>query len=325
MVHGRAQTGRSPVKLATEAADAMVKTASFSNKSIKIAAHLHLPADFDEGRQYPALVGVHPAGGVKEQTIGLYAKRLAAYGFVVLVYDSSYQGESGGEPRLLEDPATRVEDARCAADFLTTLPYVDTSRMGVYGVCAGGGYALAVAQTERRFKAVAGISATPMGEAARNVFGVPIPDTDLIRTLEAAASERTAEARGTAPVYVPFVPEKAEDIDQNTSTFLREGYDYYRTPRGQHPNSKGRFLMASLDRMLAFTTFHLIPQFLTQPLLLIAGSNAETKVYSDQAFDLSKGPKELFVVEGATHIALYDVPDYVDQAVAKMVPFFSML
>ena len=303
----------------------MVKTISFANRSVELAGHLHLPDNFQKDKKYPALVGVHPAGGVKEQTIGLYAKRLAAHGFVVVVYDSSYQGASGGEPRLLEDPSTRVEDARCAADFLTTLAYVDAERMGVFGICAGGGYAIAVAQTERRFKAVAGVSATPMGEAARTFFGRPIPDAELIGTLQAAAAQRTAETRGAQPVYAPFTPERLEDIDDNTPVMLREAYDYYRTPRGQHPNAKGRFLMTSLDKMLAFSAFNLIPSLLTQPLLLIAGSKADTKVYSDQAYALSKGPKELFVVEGATHVAMYDVPEYVDQAVAKLVPFFGNL
>jgi len=301
----------------------MVESVSFANKDIQLSGHLHLPPDFRADRKYPALVGVHPAGGVKEQTVGLYAARLAAHGFVVVVYDSSYQGASGGEPRLLEDPAARVEDARCAADFLTTLPYVDAERMGVYGICAGGGYALAVAQTERRFKAVAGISATPMGEAARTFFGRAIPQAQLIGTLEAAAQQRTAQARGAEPMYAPFVPERLEDMDDNTPTMLRQAYDYYRTPRGQHPNSKGRFLMTSLDKMLAFSTFHLIPDLLTQPLLLIAGSNADTRIYSEQAHALSKGPKELFIVEGATHVALYDVPAYVDQAVPKLASFFG--
>jgi len=303
----------------------MIQSVSFANKSIRLSAHLHLPPDFQADRKYPALVGVHPAGGVKEQTVGLYAARLASHGFVVVVYDSSYQGASGGEPRLLEDPSARVEDARCAADFLTTLPYVDTERMGVYGICAGGGYALAVAQTERRFKAVAGISATPMGEAARTFFGRVIPPADLVKTLEAAARQRTAQARGAEPMYAPFVPERPEDIDDNTPTMLREGYDYYRTPRGQHPNSTGRFLMTSLDKMLAFSTFHLIPDLLTQPLLLIAGSDADTRIYSEQAHELSRGPKELFIVDGATHIALYDVPTYVDQAVPKLASFFGQL
>ena len=303
----------------------MIKSISFANKAVNISGHLHLPDHFREDEKYPALVGIHPAGGVKEQTIGLYAERLATHGFVVVVYDSSYQGASGGEPRLLEDPATRVEDARCAADFLTTLPYVAVERMGVFGICAGGGYALAVAQTERRFKAVAGVSATPMGEAARSFFGSPIPTIELIKTLEAAARQRTAEARGEEPVYAPFVPERLEDINENTPTMLREGYDYYRTPRGQHPNSKGRFLLISLDKMLAFSVFHLIPDLLTQPLLLIAGSNADTKIYSEQAYALPNGPKELFVIDGATHIALYDMPEYVDQSVAKLASFFGNL
>lgn len=303
----------------------MVKTVLFKNKAIKIAGHLHLPDNFKEDQKYPALVGIHPAGGVKEQVIGLYAKRLAEHGFISLVYDSSYQGESEGEPRLLEDPTIRVEDARCAADFLTTLPYVDTERMGVFGVCAGGGYAISVAQTEHRFKAVATVSAAPMGEGFRNFLGMEVPATELIKTLKMVASQRTAEAKGADPMYVPFVPEKFEEINENTPDLMREGYDYYRTSRGQHPNSKGRFLFASMDKILAYSAYDHISDFLTQPLLLIAGSKADTKVFSDLAYTLSKGQKELLIVEGATHIAMYDVPEYVDQAVNKMADFFSRL
>lgn len=303
----------------------MVKTVSFRNKAVEIAGHLHLPDDFSEDKQYPALVGIHPAGGVKEQTIGTYARRLAALGFVAVVYDSSYQGASGGEPRLLEDPTTRVEDARCAADFLTTLPYVDANRMGVFGICAGGGYAISVAQTERRFKAVATVSAAPMGESSRAFMGKVVPAAQNIAALEMAAQQRTAEARGAEPAYAPFVPEKAEDIDENTPDLLREGFDYYRTPRGAHPNSKGRFLVAGMDKMFAFSSFDQIPDFLTQPMLLIAGSKADTKIFSEQAYELSNGPKELFVVDGATHIAMYDIPEYVDQAISKMSEFFAVL
>ncbi|WP_330293094.1 alpha/beta hydrolase [Streptomyces sp. NBC_00576] len=303
----------------------MVEAISFRNKAVEIAGHLHLPENFSEDKKYPALVGIHPAGGVKEQTIGHYAKKLAEHGFVTVVYDSSYQGASGGEPRLLEDPTTRVEDARCAADFLTTLPFVDSERMGVFGICAGGGYAISVAQTERRFKAVATVSAAPMGEGSRAFLGHMSPVAEQIGTLEMVAQQRTAEARGADPVYAPFVPETLEEINESTPDLLREGYDYYRTPRGQHPNSKGRFLLTSMDKMFAFSTFDQIPELLTQPMLLIAGSKADTKVFSDQAYELSKGPKELFVIEGATHIALYDVPEYVDQAIPKMVDFFTVL
>lgn len=301
----------------------MKKTVTFKNKAIKIAAHLHFPDNFKEDQKYPALVGIHPAGGVKEQVIGLYAQRLAENGFIALVYDSSNQGESEGEPRLLEDPTIRVEDARCAADFLSTLPYVDTERMGVFGVCAGGGYAISVAQTERRFKAVATVSAAPMGEGFRSFLGMVVPASELIKTLSMVASQRTAESNGASPMYAPFVPEKFEEINEKTPDLMREGYDYYRTLRGQHPNSKGRFLFTSMDKLLAYSAFDHISDFLTQPLLLVAGSKADTKLFSDQAFELSNGPKELFVVEGATHIAMYDVPEYVDLAVNKMVKFYK--
>jgi len=303
----------------------MVKSVNFKNRANTLAANLHFPEEFDESKKYPALVGIHPAGGVKEQTIGLYAEKLSKFGYIVLVYDSSYQGASEGEPRLLEDPAVRVEDARCAADFLTTLPYVDTERMGVYGICAGGGYTLSVAQTERRFKAVATVSGTPMGEAVRSQFGVEVPVSDLIKSLQMVAYQRTAQANGAELMYVPFVPEKFEDINEQTPDMLREGYDYYRTPRGQHPNSKGRFLFTSIDKMTTFSVFDYLGDFLTQPLLLIAGSKADTRIFSEQAYNLAKCEKELFIIEGATHIALYDVPEYVEQAVNKMVEFFKVL
>lgn len=303
----------------------MIKSVNFKNRVNTLAANLHLPEGFDENKKYPALVGIHPAGGVKEQTIGLYAEKLSKHGYVVLVYDSSYQGASEGEPRLLEDPAVRVEDARCAADFLTTLPYVDTERMGVYGICAGGGYTLSVAQTERRFKAVATVSGTPMGEAVRDQFGVAVPLSELIKSLEMVAYQRTAQANGAELMYVPFVPEKLEDINEQTPVMLREGYDYYRTSRGQHPNSKGRFLFTSIDKMTTFSVFDYLGDFLTQPLLLIAGSEADTRVYSERAYEIAKCKKELFIVDGATHIALYDVPEYVEKAVNKMVEFFKVL
>lgn len=303
----------------------MLKTVSFKNKAVEIAAHLRLPDDFSEGKTYPALVGIHPAGGVKEQTIGAYAEKFAAQGFVTLVFDASYQGESGGEPRLLEDPTARVEDARCAADFLTTLPFVDAERMGVFGICAGGGYAISVAQTEHRFKAVATVSAAPMGEGVRNFLAHATPAAEHLAALEMVGKQRTAEAGGAEPAYVPFVPETLEEITDETPDLLREGYDYYRTPRGAHPRSKGRFLLSGMDRMYAFSAFDQIPELLTQPMLVIAGSKADTKVFSDQAYELSNGPKELFVVDGATHIAMYDVPEYMDQAITKMVQFFAVL
>ena len=103
---------------------------------VKIAGELYKPENFDKNKKYPAIIVVHPAGGVKEQVAGLYAQKLAENGFVTLAYDAAYQGESGGEPHFLENPASRVEDVRSSVDYLTTLPFIDKNNIGVLGIFA---------------------------------------------------------------------------------------------------------------------------------------------------------------------------------------------
>ena len=163
---------------------------SFKNRDIDIAGNLHLPADFDETKSYAALVLATPGSSVKEQVGAIYAEKLAARGSLALTFDPSYQGESGGEPRDLEDPAARVEDIRCAVDYLMTLPYVDEERVGLLGICAGGGYAIHAALTEHRFKAVATVVASDIGQAFRGML------PDVRKTLVDVGKQRTAEARG---------------------------------------------------------------------------------------------------------------------------------
>lgn len=127
-----------------------MKKISLPTGSLTLVANLYLPEDFSEERSYPAIVVVHPGGGVKEQTAGLYASRLAAQGFVAVAYDASYQGESSGEPRHLEDPYARVEDVRAVVDFLSTRTFVEPEKIAALGVCAGGGYALHATMTDSR-------------------------------------------------------------------------------------------------------------------------------------------------------------------------------
>src|ERR1700722_18196205 len=102
----------------------------FDNWAIKMAGNLYFPNGFDDSGSYPAIVVVHPGGGVKEQTAGLYAQKLAELGYVALAFDASYQGASEGEPRFLDNPMNRAGDVYSAVDYLTTLPYVDINRIG---------------------------------------------------------------------------------------------------------------------------------------------------------------------------------------------------
>jgi uncharacterized protein len=238
------------------------KSITFKNGSLNMSGNLYLPEGFREDAKYAAIVVVHPGGGVKEQTAGLYAQKLAGQGFVTLAFDASHQGASEGMPRFLDDPMTRVGDIYSAVDYLTTLDYVDSNRIGALGICAGSGATVKAATTERRIKALATVSAVDVGAASRKGWEGKASVAEQIATLEAVAKERTAEAAGAKPVYVPYVPQVG---DRTAPRDLQEAADYYLTPRGQHPNAPNKMLLTSVNYMVAFTGFDGVDTLLTQP------------------------------------------------------------
>ena len=189
------------------------------NIGTAIVANLFKPAGFQASRKYAAIVVTHPFGGVKEQTAGLYALRLAEQGFLTLAYDASYQGESGGEPRLMEVPAQRLDDISCAIDFLVRHPQVDAERIGSLGICAGGGYALCNAATELRVKAVAAVSTFNLGEARREGMGT-ISYEERMKRLKDAGEARSREARGEPVRLVPVVPDSAAELHRADAAAL---------------------------------------------------------------------------------------------------------
>ena len=245
---------------------------------------------------------------------------------MALAFDASTQGASGGEPRFMEVPAARIEDFRCAVDYLVTLDYIDENRIGVLGICGGGGYAVSAAMTERRFKAVATVAGANYGRLMRE--GDFTPDA-AIRTLDAIAKQRTAEARGAEPLiigYIPSSPEEREKAGLNDID-LMEAVDYYRTPRGERPGSPNKLRFTSTAAAVGYDAFHLADHLLTQPLQIIIGSRPGAFGSYRDGFDLfnraRSQDKNLFVVNGASHYDLYDVPQYVDQASARLTEFFG--
>ncbi|MGO4855090.1 alpha/beta hydrolase [Phaeovulum sp. W22_SRMD_FR3] len=292
----------------------------FNNNGITMAGNIYYPPGFDGSRKYPAIVSIHPGGGVKEQTAGLYAARLAAEGFVTLAFDASHQGASGGMPRYLDDPMRRVGDIYSAVDYLTSLAFVDADRIGALGICAGSGAAIKASTTERRIKAVATVSAVDVGAATRKGWDGKASEADQIATLDYVGQLRTAEAAGAAPTYGNYVPAVG---DTTAPRDLQEAADYYLTPRGQHPNAPNRLLLTSVSYLVAFTGFDRIETLLTQPLLVVAGSEAGSLWHSEELHSKAAATdKELFIVNGATHMDLYDGAG-VDTAMAKVGPFFT--
>ncbi len=291
-----------------------------NGQGITMAAIVHFPPHFDERKQYPAVVVSHPGGGVKEQTAGLYASKLAEQGLIAIAFDRSYQGESSGEPRQLENPHVSTEDVSAVVDYLTTLPYVDQNRIGAMGICAGAGYSANAAIQDRRIKALGMVSAVNIGQMFRNGRDNSVKDADAMGYLDFGSQARTTDAAGSGYATIPLAPLREEDAPNEE---LREAWEYYHTPRCEHPNAPGFALTRNLNQIITYDAYHKAEAFLTQPVLAVAGSVAGSKWMSDDLLARAASTdKTLHVVEGANHMSLYDMPHYVDEAVAKLALFF---
>ncbi|MBJ9721126.1 alpha/beta hydrolase [Acinetobacter calcoaceticus] len=302
-----------------------MKTIKFHNTNGQgntIAANIHFPPAFNETQKYPTVVVAHPGGGVKEQTAGLYAANLAKQGFVTIAFDASYQGESTGLPRQLENPYIRTEDISAVIDYLTTLNYVDQNRIGAMGICAGAGYAANAAINDRRIKALGTVSAVNIGSMFRNGWENTVKDADAIPYIQAGSDARTADVNSGNIATIPLAPLKEEDAPNEE---LRQAWEYYHTPRAEHPNSPGFTTARSLAQIITYDAYNKAEAFLTQPLIAIAGSVAGSKWMSeDLVHRAGSADKKLHIIEGSNHMELYDIPKYVDEASSVLTDFFKM-
>jgi fermentation-respiration switch protein FrsA (DUF1100 family) len=301
----------------------MSRHVQFTSKGITVAGELYLPSSTAPDRKQAAIVISHPMGGVKEQTAALHARLLTENGFITLAFDAAYQGESGGEPRNLEDPTQRAEDVRGAVTYLSTLPEVNPNRIGALGICASGGYVPYAAQTDLRVKAVATVSAADVGSLFREGMkgtAMQIDGEALTKTLQAAGEARITEAKGEPAPVQPLLPDSPEGLPDTVPALFREGSDYYRTPRAQHPRSTNRFPVRSMDLIVNYSSYAFIDLISPRPLLMIAGTEADSLYFSEEAIARAKEPKELYLVKGQTHVSLYD---NVDGHVPKLIDFFE--
>ncbi|HTN38084.1 MAG TPA: alpha/beta hydrolase [Arachidicoccus sp.] len=289
---------------------------------IDIAANVYTPANYDSSKKYPAVVVAHPNGGIKEQTAGLYAQRLAEAGYITITADAAYQGASGGEPRHTDKPFFRVEDIHGMADFITRYPGVDGDRVGALGICGGGGYTLKAVQSDKRLKAVATLSMFNSGEVRRNGFQNAQLNT-IQERLKQASDARADEAEGGKIVYSGVAGITDVEIAKTSTDLYREGYEYYYRTH-THPNSTFLYTTSSLMDLMTWDATNGM-DLIGQPLLMMAGSKADTKYMTDEAFAKATHAKskELFIIHGATHIQTYWKPEYVSQSVNKLVSFYK--
>jgi len=295
---------------------------TYKMNGIDISANVYTPANYNPGHKYPAVVVAHPNGGVKEQVAGLYAQQLAEQGYITIAADAAYQGASGGLPRNVDKPAYRIEDIRGMADFITQYAGVDANRLGLLGICGGGGYSLKAAQTDKRFKAVATLSMFNSGLVRRNGY-MDSQVSTIQERLQQASDARAQEAAGGAIIYAADTKLTDEQIAKLPYDLYRQGFEYYGKTHA-HPNSTFRYTMSSLLDLMNFDAASNM-DLINQPLLMMAGSKADSLYMTLDAFKnaVSAKNKELFLIDGATHIETYWKPQYVNQAVGKLTPFFG--
>lgn len=306
-----------------------MKKVSFRNSDMAwdISALILTPPDFDEAKQYPTVISVHPFGSCKEQTSSAtYGKALAEAGYVVIAYDASFQGESGGEPRFVEDPTQRVEDVSRVIDYAVTLPYVDAEKIAGIGVCGGGGYVLNAALTEKRIKAVVGITPVNIGRLFREGFSMYNP----IGALEGMAAQRTAEARGGERLVNELLPTSLAEARDNgmTERDVYEATEYYKTPRGQQPGGATRMLFSHAQKTLAWDAFSFVETLMTQPVMAVIGQKVGAfGAYRDgmeiYGRAVASKDRQLVELEDWSHYDLYDKSEPVGLAMAQIVPFFK--
>jgi len=294
-------------------------TIHFYSEGLKIVGNLYVPDKYKKGQKYAAIVIVGPKGSVKEQTAGVYAKKLSEKGFITLVIDHRTYGESEGEPRHYENPYMKVEDVKNATSYIGSLDAVDKNKIAMLGVCNGGGFGAAAAIYDGRVKAYASVSGL-FDLRGQIINGKPGDKANLFRIMKQSGEARQKYFETGEVIYIKQMP----DVDENSNQLRKEAYEYYCTSRGLCPNyGENKMAVMSRDSRRSFDITDQIGLFSPRPYLAIAGTKALTLGLSKIAVERASAPKELFTIEGATHVALYDIDKYVDQAVNKLDLFYN--
>lgn len=295
------------------------ESVSYKNRyGLTLAGDLYTAKDLDRSKHHPALIVGAPYGGVKEQGPCVYANELAQRGFVVLTFDQSFMGESSGEPRHTSSPDIFTENFSAGVDFLGLQTFVDRERIGVIGICGSGGFALSAAQVDTRIKAVATASMYDMSAAVRAG-----QDAAAIQAMkEQLSRQRWIDAENGTPEYLPVFPEQPiEAVPAELEEPDAEWFRFYALKRGHHPSARGNFTTTSAMAMLNFPLLHHIDEISPRPILFVVGDRAHSKFFSEDAFAAAQEPKELYVVEDAEHIDLYDRTDRIP--FDKLTAFFQ--
>ncbi|WVD66426.1 alpha/beta hydrolase [Orbus sturtevantii] len=302
-----------------------VERVSFKNQfNMEVVGNLFIPKDVAQNTQYPVIIVGHPMGATKEQGANLYATKMAEQGFVTLSIDLSFWGESAGEPRHTVSPDIYTEDFSAAVDYLRSLPLVDANNIGIIGICGSGSFAISAAKIDPRIKAIATVSMYDMGAANRNALNHSLTPEQRQQIITQAAQQRDVEFLGGKTQYTGGT---VHELTENSNAIEREFYDFYRTARGEFtpksasPQTTTHPTLSSNVKFMNFYPFNDIETISPRPMLFIAGENAHSIEFSQDAYQRAAEPKELYIVPSAEHVDLYDRTDLIP--FEKLMLFFK--
>ncbi|MBQ1704498.1 MAG: alpha/beta hydrolase [Clostridia bacterium] len=282
----------------------------FHNRyGVLLAGDLYVP----KGAQgkLPAVAVCGPFGAVKEQCSGLYAQILAERGFVTVAFDPSFTGESGGEPRNVASPDINTEDFCAAVDFLSVQDIVDPQRIGILGICGWGGMALNAAAIDTRIKATVTSTMYDMSRVNANGYFDAMGPDERYALRQKLNAQRTEDYRSGTYALAGGV---VDPLPADAPFFVKDYYDYYKTPRGYHArslNSNGGWNVTSA---LSFLNMPILAYSseIRSAVLMIHGEKAHSRYFSEDAFKKLTGDnKELMIIPGAVHTDLYDRTDVI--------------
>lgn len=289
------------------------KKVTFKNRyGIELTGDLYTPKN--GGENLPALAISGPFGAVKEQSSGLYANQMAERGFVALAFDPSYTGESGGEPRHIASPEINTEDFSAAVDFLGLQENIDREKIGIIGICGFGGFALNATAVDKRVKAVATTSMYDMSRVTANGYFDSMTPEQRSKLLEQLSAQRWKDAENGEPEYSNQGLPKPEQLTGNEPEFVQGYVNYYKTDRGFHPrsiNSNSSWTATSTLSLMNMPILTYIKEISPRPILIIAGENAHSKYFSEDAYKSASEPKELMIIPNKVHTDLYDKIDVI--------------
>ncbi len=283
---------------------------SFHNRyGITLAADLYMPQK--RTASLPAIAVCGPFGAVKEQCSGLYAQTMAKKGFIALAFDPSFTGESGGNVRNVASPDINTEDFCAAVDFLSTLPEADKERIGIIGICGWGGMALNAAAMDTRIKATVTSTMYDMCRVNARGYFDSMSAEDRYKALQTLNEQRTKDYESNTYARAGGV---VDPLPEDAPFFVKDYYDYYKTPRGYHPRSLNSNDGWNVTSSLSFMNMKILSysEEIKSAVLMIHGEKAHSCYFSKDAFQKLKGEnKELMIIPDAVHTDLYDQIDVI--------------